>query len=216
MPEKSDLQALETAIHVIRGQRVMLDSDLAEIYAVTTKQLNQQYRRNLKRFPSDFAFVLTAQEFAILKSQIVTSRLQPTDYKKVAKDAQASMRHGGRRGLPVAFTEHGALTLAGVLNSDVAVEASIRIVRAFVKLREIVAAHAGLHEKLAEMERRLDGNDEALANLFDTIRLMIEAPKPSKEREMGFHVREDPATYRIKRRTPKRGSQPSTKNSQLP
>src|SRR5436190_17003436 len=114
---------VEGAIHLVRGQRVMLDSDLAAIYGVTTKRLNEQLRRNRARFPSDFAFQLTREEFTNLKSQIATSS-----------------SHGGKRKLPWAFTEHGAIMLASVLNSPVAIDASVRVVRAFVRLREIISA----------------------------------------------------------------------------
>src|SRR5213593_202721 len=114
---------LESAIHLIRGHRVMLDSDLAAIYGVTTKRLNEQLKRNRPRFPDDFAFQLTLQEFTNLRSQSATSK-----------------GRGGRRYLPWVFTEHGALMLANVLNSDVAIQASVRVVRAFVRLRQMVAA----------------------------------------------------------------------------
>jgi hypothetical protein len=125
------VERIESLILTIRGQRVMLDSDLAKIYGVTTKQLNQQFRRNLERFPSDFAFELTNQELTQMRSQIVTS----------------SRRNLLR--LPVVFTEHGALMLASILNSPIAVEASVRVVRAFILMREQLAAHKELAGKLA-------------------------------------------------------------------
>src|SRR5438270_1959363 len=117
MTSPREMQTVENAIHLVHGQRVMLDSDLAAIYGVTTKRLNQQVRRNETRFPHDFAFQLTAEEFADLKSQIATSslRLQFATSKK-----------GGRRYRPWVFTEHGAIMLASVLNSEVAIEASVR------------------------------------------------------------------------------------------
>ncbi|HEX8077175.1 MAG TPA: ORF6N domain-containing protein [Chthoniobacterales bacterium] len=174
----------DKAIHLLRGQRVMLDSDLAAIYNVTTKRLNEQLRRNRKRFPSDFAFQLTVQEFTNLKSQFATSS-----------------SHGGKRKLPWAFTEHGAIMLASVLNSTVAIEASVRVVRAFVRLREIVSANAELAAKFAQLERRLDSHDEAIAQLFAAIRQLL-APAPANKREIGFHVREKRARYRAKRRNP--------------
>jgi ORF6N domain len=140
---------VEGPIHLIRGQRVMLDSDLAAIYGVTTKRLNEQLRRNRLRFPSDFAFQLTAEELMNLRSQIATSSF-----------------HGGRRYRPWVFTEHGALMLATVLNSEIAVQASVRVVRAFVRLREMVAANAQLAAKLEKLERRFDSHDQAIANLY--------------------------------------------------
>jgi hypothetical protein len=173
---------VEGAIHLIRGQRVMLDSDLAAIYGVTTKRLNEQLRRNCLRFPSDFAFQLTAEELTNLKSQIATSSF-----------------HGGRRYRPWVFTEHGALMLASVLNSEIAVQASVRVVRAFVRLREMVAANAQLAVKLDELERRFDSHDDAIANLFATLKQLLEPPEAPKRREIGFHVREEAARYRVRK-----------------
>jgi ORF6N domain len=178
---KIDKYSVESAIYLIRGYRVMLDSDLASIYGVTTKRLNEQVRRNHSRFPEDFAFQLTPKEFTNLRSQIATSSL-----------------HGGRRYRPWVFTEHGALMLGNVLNSDIAVHASIRVVRAFVRLREMVAANAQLAAKLQELERRLDSHDEAIVDLFATLKRLLE-PEPKPRREIGFHVRERAARYRIKR-----------------
>jgi ORF6N domain len=180
---KIDKYSVESAIYLIRGQRVMLDADLAAIYRVTTKSLNQQIRRNRKRFPPDFAFQLTAEEFRFLRSQIVTSK----------------MGRGGRRYRPWVFTEHGAIMLAAVLNSDIAVQASIRVVRAFVRLREMVAANTQLAAKLKDLERRLDSHDEAIVDLFATLKRLLE-PEAKPRREIGFHVRERVARYRIRRR----------------
>jgi hypothetical protein len=194
MASARTIDNVQSAIYLIRGQRVMVDSDLAVIYQVTTKRLNQQFTRNRKRFPVDFAFRLTAGEFTNLRSQIATSssglRLQ----------FATSNGRGGRRYLPWVFTEHGAIMLASVLNSDVAVQASVRVVRAFVRLREMVAANAQLAGKLAELERRLDSHDEAIVNLFVTLKRLLEPPEPKKKREIGFHVRERSARYRMKRR----------------
>jgi hypothetical protein len=184
---------LESAIHLIRGQRVMLDSDLATIYGVTTKRLNEQLKRNRLRFPPDFAFQLTVQEFRNLKSRIATSSLR--------SQFGTSSSHGGKRKLPWVFTEHGALMLASVLNSEIAVQASVRVVRAFVRLREMVAANAQLAAKLQELERRLDSHDEGIANLFAALRQLLESSEPTKRREIGFHVREKAARYRVRRRS---------------
>ena len=172
---------IEDMIYLIRGQRVMLDFDLARIYGVTTKRLKEQFRRNAERFPKDFAFELTNQELASLRSQIATSSL-----------------HGGHRYLPVAFTEHGALMLASVLNSQTAVEASVQVVRAFVLMREQLAAHKELAQKLSELESRVSGHDEAIVNLFEAIRQLIEPPLPENRREIGFHVREAAPPYRVR------------------
>jgi hypothetical protein len=173
---------VEGAIYLIRGQRVMLDSDLTAIYGVTTKRLNEQLRRNRKRFPQDFAFQLTTEEFRNLRPQFATSK-----------------GRGGRRYFPWVFTEHGAIMLASVLNSDIAVQASLRVVRAFVRLREMVAANAQLAAKLEELERRLDSRDEAIVDLFAALKRLLE-PEPKPKREIGFHARERSARYRTKKR----------------
>ena len=187
--EKNQIVRVENVIHLIRGQRVMLDSDLASIYRVTTKQLNQQLRRNAGRFPADFAFQLNAQEFANLRSQLVTSSSRPGNVP--------SKEHGGRRYRPWAFTEHGAIMLASVLNSDIAVQASVHVVRAFVRLRRIISANAQLAGKLTEIERRLDSHDQALADLFTALRALLSPSNPKQKREIGFHVRERATRYRI-------------------
>src|SRR6476646_9976165 len=184
---------IESAIHFIRGQRVMLDSDLAVIYGVTTKRLNEQLKRNRLRFPPDFAFQLTVPEFRNLKPRIATSSLR--------SQFGTSSSHGGKRKLPLVFTEHGALMLASVLNSEIAVQASVRVVRVFVRLREMVAANAQLAAKLQELERRLDSHDEGIANLFTALKQLLEPSEPTKRREMGFHVREKAARYRVRRRS---------------
>jgi len=182
---------LQGAIHLIRGHRVMLDSDLAMIYAVTTKRLNEQLKRNRARFPADFAFQLTVQEFRNLKSQFATSSLR--------SQFVTSSSHGGKRKLPWVFTEHGALMLASVLNSAIAVQASVRVVRAFVRLREMVAANAQLAAKLKELERRFDSHDEAIANLFAALKELLEPTDAPKRREIGFHVREEGVRYRVRK-----------------
>lgn len=176
---------LETAIHLVRGQRVMLDSDLADIYGVSTRQLNQQLKRNRHRFPEDFAFQLERKEFDTLMSQIVISK----------------KGRGGRRKLPWVFTEHGAIMLASVLSSNIAVQASVRVVRAFIRLREMVAANTQLAAKLKELERRLDSHDEAIANVFAALKRLLEPPEPPKRPEIGFHVRESASHYRVRRRS---------------
>lgn len=176
------LTIVEDAIRLIRGQRVMLDSDLAAIYGVQLKRLNEQVRRNAKRFPEDFAFRLTAEEFTNLKSQFATSS-----------------SHGGKRKLPWVFTEHGAIMLASVLNSDIAIEASVRVVRAFVRLREMISANSELARKFAELEHRLDAHDEQIAHLFAAIRQLL-APPPEKKREIGFHVQETAPRYRARKK----------------
>jgi hypothetical protein len=171
---------IEEMIFLIRGQRVMLDSDLAKVYGVTTKQLNQQFKRNCERLPNDFAFELANQEVADMRSQNVTSS-----------------RRNLRR-LPIVFTEHGALMPASVLNSPVAVEASVRVVRAFVGMREQLAAHKELAQKLSELESRVSGHDESIQNLFEAIRQLVGPPPPENRRRIGF-MRETAPPYRIRR-----------------
>src|SRR5688500_5750856 len=170
-------------IYLVRGRSVTLDSDLAKIYGVSTSQLNQQFKRNEDRFPEDFAFQLTRQEFADLISQIAISK----------------SGRGGTRKLPIVFTEHGAIMLASVLNSKVAVAASVNVVRAFVSMREAISRNKKLADKLAEIESRLDGHDETLTELFAAIRQLIDAPDEPEapQREIGFHVKDAKRTREI-------------------
>lgn len=172
---------LEELIHSVRGCRVMLDADLARIYGVTTVRLNEQFRRNQERFPEDFAFQLTQAEWDNLRSQIAISS-----------------SHGGRRYLPWVFSEHGVLMLANVLKSTVAHQASIRLVRVFILMREQFLAHKELAHKLSELETRVSGHDQAIENLFDAIRQLIEPPLPEDRREIGFHIRETAPPYRAR------------------
>jgi hypothetical protein len=166
---------LSTRIYFIRGYSVMLDRDLAKIYGTNTKQLNQQFKRNEARFPADFAFRLTSEELASLRSQVATS----------------NEGHGGSRYRPIVFTEHGAIMLASVLNSKVAVAASVNVVRAFVSMREAISRNKKLAEKFAEIEGRLDGHDETLVELFAAIRQLLDGPDEAEgpKREIGFHVK---------------------------
>jgi phage regulator Rha-like protein len=176
-----EIEPVEGLICFIRGQRVILDADLAKAYRVTTTRLNQQVRRNSDRFPEDFAFQLTAAEFAGLMLQSATSK----------------KGRGGRRKLPLAFTEHGAIMAANVLNSPRAVQMSVFVVRAFVKMREALAQNKELAAKLAELERkltdRLDDHEQAITHILDEIKKLMEplpAPEPER-REVGFHVRSE-------------------------
>jgi hypothetical protein len=163
---------IATKIHTVRGVRVMLDSDLAALYGVTTKRLNEQLRRNRARFPADFVFQLTSEELTRLRSQIATSK----------------RGRGGPRYLPHAFTEHGAVMLATILNSPRAVQMSIFVVRAFLRLREWVVGQAELAARLAELERRVGAHDHDLKAIIQTIRSMLEPPAPPRK-QIGF--RED-------------------------
>ena len=162
-------QVLAGRILVIRRQRVVLDSDLAQLYEVETKVFNQAVKRNLTRFPDDFMFQLTEVEHESLRSQFVTS----------------NRGRGGRRYLPLVFTEHGAIMAASMLNSERAVQMSVYVVRAFVQLRELMVDHKVLAEKLDALERRVSHHDNSLGALIDAIRALTEEPKPVK-RPIGF------------------------------
>jgi len=175
-------EGIQSLFLTLRGQRVMLDSDLAKLFGVPTKRLLEQFRRNRDRFPSGFAFQLERQEVVNLISQTVISS-----------------SYGGRRTLPWVFTEHGAIMLASVLNSPVAVDASVRVVRAFVYLREQLLANRELSRKFTELEKRLDANDESIAALFEAIRRLLEPPSADEpKREIGFHLREKARPYRVR------------------
>lgn len=181
---KDSVTPVEGKILTIRGQRVILDADLAKLYGVETKRLNEQVRRNSDRFPDDFAFVLTRQEVANLKSQIATS----------------SLAHGGKRKQPTAFTEHGALMAANLLRSPKAVEMSVFVVRAFVKIRENLSATRELARRLAEVEKQLLVHDTALIDLYEQIRPLLLPPPDPPKKQIGFHLREQSARYRVKRK----------------
>lgn len=165
----ASVEQIESQIFLIRGQRIMLDENLAALYEVETKRLNEQVRRNKERFPEDFMFQLTAEEYANLKSQIATSN-NPAG-------------RGGRRSLPYAFTEHGAIMAASVLNSPRAVEASVQVVRAFVQLRQMLASNAELSRKLVALEKKYDIKFRAV---FEAIRELMTPSDPKKKRPIGF------------------------------
>ncbi|MHB8723516.1 MAG: ORF6N domain-containing protein [Steroidobacteraceae bacterium] len=169
------VENITRSILVLRGHRVILDADLAALYGVPTKRLNEQVRRNAERFPEDFTFQLTAEEAAALRSQFATSKT-PTG-------------RGGRRYLPYVFTEHGAIQAANVLNSPRAVEMGIYVVRAFVQLRELLSSNKELAKRLdqleARIEKKLATHDDAIAAMLSAIRELMHAPPP-KRRPIGF------------------------------
>lgn len=167
-------EVIEKRILIIRGQKVMLDADLAELYGVTTKRLNEQVKRNYERFPEDFMFQLTAEETENLRSHFGTSNL---------RSQNATSSHGGRRYDPYAFTEQGVAMLSSVLNSKRAVQVNIEIMRAFVKLREIIASHKDLARKLEQLEKKYDAQFKIV---FDALRELIEPPKKPKREIIGF------------------------------
>ena len=161
-------EQIEHSILLLRGQKVMLSTDLAKLYGVAPRALVQAVKRNRKRFPSDFMFQLNLQEVRNLKSQIVTSSWG-----------------GMRRAAPYAFTEQGVAMLSSVLNSERAILVNVAIMRAFVKLRELVANHKEFAAKLAELERKVASHDGHIQSLFQTIRQLMK-PEPPKPRRIGF------------------------------
>ena len=169
---------IENKILLIRGQRVMIDRDLAGLYGVPTKVLNQAVKRNIEKFPSDFMFILTKAE----KYELVTNC-----------DRFNSLKHS--TSFPYAFTEHGALMLASVLNSPKAVETSIFVVRAFIRLRQILAAHKELADKLRELELKMETHDEQITAIFEAINQLL-APSPVTKRNIGFQVKEKKVLYK--------------------
>lgn len=171
------VEAIERRIFLIRHKKVMLDSDLAQLYGVSTKRLNEQVKRNRKRFPSDFRFQLSEHE----KSEVVAN----CDHLKNLRFSPV---------LPYAFTEHGAIMLASVLNSFRAIEVSMYVVRAFVNLRETLAMHRTLAQKLSELERRFEKHDEEIQSLFHAIRQLMTPPEP-KRGKIGFILKERAAKY---------------------
>src|SRR5713101_8332820 len=169
------IEAIASRIVVLRGQRVMLDADLAALYGVTTKRLNEQVKRNEERFPEDFMFRLTSAEVETLnRSQIATG----------------SQKHRDPRFAPYAFTEHGALMAAMVFNSPRATEVSVYVVRAFVELRDTLIAHKELAKRLDELESRLERklatHDQAITGILDAIRQLMVPPESTKKRRIGF------------------------------
>ena len=175
---------VDSKILVLRGQRVILDADLAELYGVPVRQLNQQVKRNAKRFPLAFRFQVTPHELKILRSQNVIS----------------SARHGGSRYAPYAFTEHGAIMAATVLNSERAIEMSVFVVLAFVRMRRAIAGNRHILTKLSELERRLETHDSEIQALMDAIRELMEPPEPTRTR-IGFEAPTEASSKAFKGRT---------------
>jgi len=173
---------IEQAIHLIRGQRVLLDRDLAAMYGVTTGNLNKAVRRNLRRFPGDFMFQLTADEAEALRFQFGILK-KGLHFKY----------------LPYAFTQEGVAMLSGVLSSPRAEQVNIAIMRAFVRLRETLSLHKELAHKLAELERKIENHDENIRTLFEAIHQLMMPPE-TPHKEIGFHVKESITPYRVKTR----------------
>jgi hypothetical protein len=183
-------------IVVVRGKRVILDADLARIYGVPTKRLNEQVRRNTERFPPDFAFVLTEQEVTNLKSQFATSSagLNRSQFA-------TGSTHGGRRKLPMVFTEHGAIMAANVLRSKRAIQMSVFVVRAFIRMRQMLTEQRDLARKLTEIEKeltaRLDIHETAINEILGQIRRLLSSPPEPEtpKRRIGFLVEELKVPY---------------------
>lgn len=183
---KEDSSALvERRILTVRGQRVMLDSDLAKLYGVPTHRFNEAVKRNRNRFPDDFAYPVTREELKILISQNAISR----------------SGHGGLRKLPWVFTEHGAVMAANVLNSPKAVKMSVFVVRAFMKMREQLLSRAELEARLTQIENVLLSHDEKIRELYRQIRPLLLPPPDPPSKPIGFGVRERRSTYGTKRKT---------------
>jgi hypothetical protein len=158
-------------ISLVRGRKVLLDADLAALYGVNTKRFNEQVRRNAARFPEDFMFRLTAKEWNSLRSQFATLEKGRGQHRKY---------------LPLAFTEHGAMMAATILNSPRATEISVYIVRAFVHLRDLVASNRAFARRLGRVEKKLGSHDQVIADLINAIRQLMAGPQPPKGRPIGF------------------------------
>jgi hypothetical protein len=171
------MEQIQQSILLIRGKKVMLDTDLAQLYGVSTKRLNEQVKRNRDRFPQDFMFQLSAEE----KTEVVAKC-----------DHLASLKFSPTH--PYAFTEHGAIMLAAVLNTPRAIEVSVFVVRAFVRLREILTTHKALAHKLAELESKIETHDEAIRSLVSAIRQLMASPE-KQPKKIGFQLREKRAAY---------------------
>jgi hypothetical protein len=168
---RSQTDQIESLIKIVRGHRVMLDSDLAPLYGVTTGALNQAVRRNVERFPADFAFRLTRQEFVALISQSVISKSSA----------------GGRRTLPWVFTEHGVAMLSSVLRSSQAARVNIEIMRAFVRLRRLLATPGELVEQIAKLGETVQLHDEQIKTIILALQQLMEKPQDQPKRRIGFH-----------------------------
>jgi len=191
---------IEQRILLIRGQRIMLDADLASLYGTTTKRLNEQVKRNLRRFPEDFMFQLTTKEWADLTSQIAMSNAQSNR----SQIATGSQRHRDPRFTPYAFTEHGALMAANILRSERAIQMSVFVVRAFIRMRQMIIQQQGLARKLAELEKklteRLDVHETAITEVLRQIMRLLSPPPESEpeppKKRIGFLVEEPHVPYK--------------------
>ena len=172
-------EIIEKKIFLIRGKKVMLDADLAELYGVETFNLNKAVKRNIERFPTDFMFQVTKDELESLKFQFGISK---------------TSGRGGRRYLPYVFTEQGVAMLSGILNSQRAIHVNIAIMRAFVKLRELLVSHKVLSSKLDDLERKIERHDAEISSIFQAIRQLMTPPTTPKQK-IGFHLKEKQSAY---------------------
>lgn len=199
--ETIPLSRVVQAIRVLRGEKVLLDSDLALLYGVETRVLNQAVKRNADRFPSDFMFRLNDEEMEQV-SQFVIPRREGSVGNALLDSSQivmSSRKHRGKRYRHYAFTEQGVAMLSSVLNSQRAVRVNIAIMRAFVKLRQMIDTNRELAHKFSELERRVGKHDKEIAAILEAIRQLM-APPEKPRREIGFHVRENAARYRVRNR----------------
>jgi hypothetical protein len=198
-------ESLEPLIFVVRNQRIILDADLARLYGVTTKAFNQAVKRNADRFPEDFAFQLTIQEVAQLRSQAVTSNTGLIDTKRENQNRSqiatssnrsqfvtGSQKHRDPRLRPWAFTEHGAVMAANILRSERAIHMSVFVVRVFVRLREHVAANQAILKRLAEIDQTLLQHDSALLDLYEKLLPLLQPPPDLPKRRIGFQSKGKP------------------------
>ena len=196
------IEQITLAIRYFREQKVLLDFDLAALYGVTTKVLNQAVKRNVDRFPDDFMFRLTTGETRALRSQIATLQTAQPEASRSNRPqvVTSSKKHRGVVYRPYAFTEQGVAMLSSVLRSDRAVKVNIAIMRAFVKLRAALEGNRALARKFAELEERVGKHDEEIGAIIEAIRQLV-APPEKAPREIGFHVRETVPRYRTRRKS---------------
>ncbi len=187
-----DDRGAKAVILAIRGRRVVLDADLARVYGTSTKRFNEAFKRNLRRFPDDFAFQLTAAEFSSLRMRFARPSAQPTDAvpenSNWSQFATSSSRHRGAVYRPWAFTEHGALMAANILRSAHAEQMSVYVVRAFVRLREEAVANAAILKRLAEIDSTLLQHDAALRDVYRKLLPLLQPPPDQPRRPIGFHA----------------------------
>ncbi|MEO6875770.1 MAG: ORF6N domain-containing protein [Opitutaceae bacterium] len=183
MSALTPVEFVQSRIQLVRDVRVILDTDLAKLYRVSTSRLNEAVKRNSDRFPADFRFQLTPEEVANLRSQIAIS----SGATLRAQSAISNGTHGGRRSLPYAFTEYGALMAANVLNSAAAVTMSVQVIRAFIQLRQLLVNHTQLAAKLTELDARVGAHDSHLAEIIAAIRKLAAPEGPRHRRKIGFH-----------------------------